>query len=257
MPQQTTAANLTAGAASIPIASATGGPVPYVHRFGSIPLYLFARFAAFAIDIFGVAFLLATVGYHITDMGAFVVAGHDPNGYATLVGLSIGVAIGFAFLCEALFGTTLGKLVFALHVRRGNGRHAGAVRVFVRYLFRPIDLLVIGPFLALVTPRHQRIGDFVTGTVVARSRIGAFASVLGLLAIAGALYVQAAYGGGITSAIGVTAETADYGPALVSRVTSLFGVPAVRQRTLAPQSVTTDVPPSTTAPAPIPSAIVR
>ena len=243
MPQQTSAANLT------------GGAGPYVHRFGSIPFYLFARFAAFALDIFGVAFLLATFGYHATDLGFFIVVGHDPNGYATLVALSLGIALVIAFFSEAITGTTLGKLIFALHTRRGNGSHAGAMRVFVRYLLRPIDLLAIGPLLALITPRHQRLGDFASATVVSRSRIGAFASVLGLLVVAGAIYAQIVFGGGLSSAIGVGAETADYAPALVSRVVSMFGVPSLAPATIVPQTQGTDAPVST--PAPVPSAAIQ
>lgn len=244
----------TSRAASLPVASALETP-PYVHRFGSIPFYLFARFAAFVLDIFGVAFLVATFAYHATDAGYFVVAGHDPNGYATIVALSLGVALVIAFFSEAITGTTLGKLIFALHTRRGNGSHAGAVRVFVRYLLRPIDVLAIGPLLALLTPRHQRLGDFASATVVSRSRIGPFASVLGVLVVAGAIYAQIVFGGGFSSAIGVTAETADYAPALVSRVVSIFGVPSLAPASIVPKTQATDAPAST--PAPIPSSAIQ
>lgn len=255
-PAQASPQPTTAGVAAQPAAQPygavpAGGAVPYVHRFGSIPLYLFARLAAFVIDVFVVGFMLATFGYHATDLGAFVVAGHDPNGYATLVELALGIALLFAFVCESLFGTTLGKLLFALHVRRRDGRHAGAARVFVRYLLRPIDVLVVGPLLALVTPRHQRIGDFAAGTVVSRSRIGPFAPVLGLVALAVAGYAQIVYGGGLTSAIGVSAETADYAPGLIGRATAIFGVPSVRpavapqtQASAAPATATPMSPPS-------------
>ncbi len=220
---------------STPIVPPSVAPnVRYPHRFGNVPFYLVRRFAAFAVDVFGVAFVLATFGYHVIDIGGFVVAGHDPNGYATLVELSFGIALAIAFVCEAIVGATLGKLLFALQTRRGNGRHAGAVRVFVRYLFRPLDLIAIGPLLALVTPRHQRLGDFASGTVVSRSRIGAFAPVLGFAILGAALYAQATYGGGLTSAIGVTAETADYGPGLVVRAASSVGasglVPSAQRR---------------------------
>lgn len=231
-------------------------PGPYVHRFGSVPFYLFARFAAFAIDIFAIGFVLATFGYHATDAGYFMVAGHDSAGYATLASIALGCALLVAFLCEATFGTTLGKLVFALHTRRSNGAHAGAVRVFARYLLRPIDLLAIGPLLALVTPRHQRIGDFLGGTVVARSRIGPFAAILGILALAAIGYAQIAYGGGITSAIGVSAETADFAPGIIARATRSFGVPAI-----VPQPIVGTPPSSQTdnaaTPAPIPSGSVQ
>ncbi len=248
-------ARLQPGIASTQTAVPTATvPARYVHRFGSVPTYLVARLAAFAIDVFGVGFLLATFGYHATDVGGgFFVAGRDPAGYATLAGGALGIALAFAFLCEAIFGTTLGKLVFMLHTRRGDGRHAGAVRVFVRYLLRPIDLLVVGPLLALVTPRHQRIGDFLGGTVVSRSRIGPFAPILGLLAVSGAVYAQVTYGGGLTSAVGVVAETADYGPGLVARTVAPFAATALAPRvSLSPPPAGSD-----STPAPIPSAVVQ
>ncbi len=255
---QPTLAGPQAAIAVPPAAAATVSvPVPtrYVHRFGSIPTYLLARFAAFAIDIFGVGFILATFGYQATDIGfSFFVAGHDPGGFATLAGGALGIALAFAFLCEAVFGTTLGKLVFMLHTRRGNGRHAGAVRVFVRYMLRPIDLLVIGPLLALVTPRHQRIGDFLGGTVVSRSRIGPFAPVLGLIALVGAVYAQVVLGGGLTSAVGVVAETADYAPGIIARAVAPLAATAL----LAPHASSTSVPSAiVSTPAPIPSAVVQ
>ena len=34
-----------------------------------MPSYLASRFGAFLIDVFGVAFLLATFGYHFADLG--------------------------------------------------------------------------------------------------------------------------------------------------------------------------------------------
>jgi len=227
----------------------------YVHHFGRIPVYLFARFAGFTIDIFGVGFVIATFGYHATDTGFLVVAGRDASGFATLAGGSLGLALLFAFLCEAIVGTTLGKLLFALHVRRGDGRHAGPARVFVRYVLRPVDVLVIGPLLALVTPRHQRVGDFLAGTVVSRSRIGAFAAVLGIVSVIAIGYAQITFGGGITSAIGVSAETADFAPGLLAQVTRLFGVPArVPERSFLPPTQAGD---SLATPRPIPSHAIQ
>lgn len=198
-------------------------PARYVHRFGSVPFYLFARFAAFAIDLFLVAFLIATFVFTAFDAG-LLTGGPDQAGYDALAGGAIAGALIFALLCEAIFGTTLGKLVFALHTRRINGRHAGGLRVLVRYLLRPIDLMLVGPLLALVTPRHQRIGDLLSGTVVSRSRIGGFASLLGIALLVAIGYAQAVFGGGITSAIGVTAETASFAPALVRQASAALGL---------------------------------
>jgi uncharacterized RDD family membrane protein YckC len=207
---------------------------PDVARIGNLPWYLFARFAAFAFDILGVAFVVATFGFHAIAGGLFLFAGTGATAFATLAGSSLGIAIAVAYVSEALFGTTLGKLVFGLQVRRRQGGRAGGGRVLVRTLLRPIDLLAIGPLLALVTPRHQRLGDMLAGTIVVGNRLGAVASLLGLI-LAGALaYAQITFGGGLTSAIGVAAETSDYAPSVYAWVSTALHMAAPHPRTDAP-----------------------
>lgn len=241
-----------AAAQVVPVTPARGTPPPYVHRFGSVPSHLFGRSAAFLIDGFGVAFVLATFGFHAFERGFFMLAARNPSGYLSLVSLALGAAILFAFLCEVLFGTTLGKLVFGLQVRRGNGRHAGPGRIFVRTLLRPIDLLFIGPLLVLVTPRHQRLGDFAGGTVVARSTLGWFASIIGLALVIALGYAQATFGGGVDSGIGVGAETADYAPGIITAAvvaaqaltSGAAATPHVNEATSAPAQPTNAPPPA-------------
>jgi uncharacterized RDD family membrane protein YckC len=199
---------------------------PYVHRFGNVPAYLFARLAAFLVDVFGVAFVLATFAFHAFEAGYLTIGGRNEGGFVALAGYSLAIAFAFAFLCEALLGTTLGKALFALHTRSVDGRHAGPGRVFIRYLLRPIDLLLIGPLLALVTARHRRLGDFMGGTVVSRSSIGAFASVIGVALLVALAYAQIAFGGGLTSAIEVSADAANFTPDLLSKSAHAVGLGA-------------------------------
>jgi uncharacterized RDD family membrane protein YckC len=195
-----------------------------VHRFGNVPLYLVARFVAFLIDIFAIAFTIAAFGFHAFELGFVTLAGRDEGGFGLLAAVSFGAAIAIALVCEALFGITLGKAIFGLRVRRGDGKHAGVLRIIARYVLRPIDLIVIGPLLALLTPRHQRIGDFVGGTVVSQSRVAPLVSILGIALLAGLGYLEFVFGGGIESALGVTAEAASYGPDLVTKSAALVGV---------------------------------
>jgi uncharacterized RDD family membrane protein YckC len=190
--------------------------VPYDHRQGSWASHLFARLCAFIVDIVGVGFVLAAFGFDLVDHGSLALAPrHDQNGWLVLVLLSLGCAVVFAFLCEAIIGTTLGKALFMLHVRRFDGKRAGFGRALPRYLLLPLDLLAIGPILAAVTPKRRRLGDLAGGTVVGRSPIGPLATALAAILLALLAYAQAAYGGGFTSALGVSAETATYLPAFV------------------------------------------
>jgi uncharacterized RDD family membrane protein YckC len=195
-----------------------------VHRFGNVPLYLVARFVAFLIDIFAIAFTIAAFGFNAFELGFVTLAGRDEGGFGLLAAVSFGAAIAIALVCEALFGITLGKAIFGLRVRRGDGKHAGVLRIIARYVLRPIDLIVIGPLLALVTPRHQRLGDFASGTVVSQSRVAPRVSILGIALLAGLGYLEFVFGGGIESALGVTAEAASYGPDLVTKSAALVGV---------------------------------
>jgi len=202
------------------------GQMPYTHRFGNVTAYMLGRGGAFFVDAAVVPFVIATFAFHAFETGFITVGGRDEGGFLTLAGLSFAIAFGFAYLCEAIVGTTLGKAIFALHTRQVDGRHAGPVRVLVRYLLRPIDLLLIGPLLALSTPRHRTFGDFAAGTIVSRSRIGLFATVIGVLLAGGVAYAQVVYGGGITSALEVVALTSNFAPDVVAKGVHAAGLGA-------------------------------
>jgi uncharacterized RDD family membrane protein YckC len=207
-----------------PRAPRVASPGPFVPRFGNVATYLVARLVAFTIDFVALAFVLAAFGFNAFERGFLLLAGRNENGFATLAVASFGVAALVAFLCESLFGTTLGKSIFGLRVSRTQGGVPGVWRVFVRYVLRPVDLLAIGPLLALVTPRHQRLGDFAGGTVVSRGRFAPLASLIALALLAGIAYAQFAFGGGLDSALGVGAEAANYGPDLVAKSAALVGL---------------------------------
>jgi hypothetical protein len=105
-----------------------------------------------------------------------------------------------------------------------------------------------------VTRRHQRLGDLLSGTVVSASRLRWFAPVLGIILIAGVGFAQVSYGGGLTSAIEVLAESSNVLPGYISKASQAVGLGAVQvppiplpalpsspaaSQTLAPQAVPT------------------
>ena len=148
---------------------APGTPVPgstavrYEHPFGNLGLYLLGRFGAFVVDIVIVTFVLASFGLQLSTGGSLAFGGHDEGSFTLLTLAALGAASLLLVVSEGVFGTSLGKLVFALHVRRSNGNWAGPGRALLRMILRPFDLLVIGPILALVTPRHQRARRLLRG----------------------------------------------------------------------------------------------
>jgi len=243
-----------------PARAAAAAPA-FVPRFGSVPFYVLARFLACAIDGFALAFVIAAFAFNAFEPGGVsLLSRRDEGAFGALAAISFGGAFVVAFVCEGLFGTTLGKSVFALHVRRADGRHAGVGRVFVRALLRPLDLLLVGPVLAFVTPRHQRLGDFAGGTVVSRSPIGPLASVIALALLGGLAYAEIVLGGGATSALGVSGEAAAFGPDYASKAGALVGlalpnvtvpgVPAVASASPSPSSGATVEPSAAPAVAP-------
>ena len=200
-------------------------PAGFIPRFGNVPFYVLSRFLAFAIDGFAISFVVAAFAFNALEPGGVsVLSQRDEGAFGTIAAIALGGSFVFAFVCEGLFGTTLGKSVFALRVRRADGRHADVGRVFVRALLRPVDLFVIGPVLALVTPRHQRLGDFAGGSIVSYSRVGPLASAIAIVLLGGLVYAQIVFGGGITSALGVAAEAAAFGPDYAAKAGALVGL---------------------------------
>jgi uncharacterized RDD family membrane protein YckC len=245
-------------------ASAAPAPRPYEPKFGNLAFYLLGRLCAALVDIIAIGFVVATFVFHATvGSGTTLswvlvpVAAQSEGAFAALAGLSIGSALLLAFLTEALVGTTIGKLLFALNVRTLRGGWAGFGRVFVRNIVRPIDLLLIGPLLAAVTPKHQRLGDLLAGTVVGRSVIGPFAPMLAIGVLGAIGYAQVLFGGGLVSALGVAAQASAFGPALLGRAVNVgrgvsgqlpAAVPASPSPEAAAPAAAASTPPAAAAP---------
>lgn len=70
-------------------------------------------------------------------------------------------------------GTALGKALLGLRVVDAQGRRAGFWRGAVRTAALAVDgialVLPVGLWLALFTPGHRRLGDFLAGTFVVRA----------------------------------------------------------------------------------------
>lgn len=210
---------------------------PYAPAFGNLTTYAFARFAALVIDFGAIPFVFAAFAFDLADRGTLAFAPRTGTGFAAIAALALAAALVVAMLFETIFETTLGKALFGLGVRRGTGQHAGLQRIVVRYVLLPIDLVVVGEVLALVTRRHQRIGDFAAGTVVARHRIGGFATALALALLVGLIYAQATIGGGLSSVLAVTAEGTYFAPSFVGNVLATLGYGAHAQ---APSAIPTE-----------------
>jgi uncharacterized RDD family membrane protein YckC len=85
----------------------------------------------------------------------------------------ISLMLTYFFLCEALWGQTLGKRLLGLRVLMRDGRPATASAVSARTVLRLIDDGPLGLVVMLLSGRRrQRIGDLLGGTIVARATPG-------------------------------------------------------------------------------------
>jgi uncharacterized RDD family membrane protein YckC len=83
------------------------------------------------------------------------------------------LTLGYFFLCEGLYGRTIGKRAKGLRVRAAAGGAASLSAVSARTVLRLVDGLpffyLLGGCVAILTgSRRRRIGDWVGGTVVVR-----------------------------------------------------------------------------------------
>ena len=82
----------------------------------------------------------------------------------------VSLSLTYFFICEALWGQTLGKRLLGLRVLMRDGRPATASAVSARTVLRLIDDGPLGLIVMILSgKRRQRIGDLLGGTIVARA----------------------------------------------------------------------------------------
>ena len=137
-----------------------------------------SRFTAALLDVlvilflyfFGSIFLLALLAIDVTGLS----------------GVLVGVLFGGIPLCIALYhlvfhlawrGQTPGKRLLGLRVVSVDGYPASSGQHLLRFALWPLDAVIpplpfgpIGISLIACTPRNQRLGDIVAGTLVVRAR---------------------------------------------------------------------------------------
>ena len=135
----------------------------------------------------------------IVGAPGIVIASGASRSLSTLL---MSVVLGYFFLCESLWGQTIGKRVMGLRVLMRDGRAATPSAVSARTVLRLIEDNPLGLIVMILTGRRrQRIGDLLGGTIVARATPGVAHTPLSPLhliypvawtigAIAFALYTQ-------------------------------------------------------------------
>jgi uncharacterized RDD family membrane protein YckC len=145
------------------------------------------RFAAVAVDtlvLFGLLILVMTV-YVVVLASQGQIDPHNPQAAqelsrqiaasSTEVDILFFAALFVYYaLLEAIFGASVGKLVFGMRVLMRDGSRVTGAAVVVRNLIRiPEAMLLYVPSAIsyLASPQRQRLGDHAARTVVVRRRV--------------------------------------------------------------------------------------
>jgi len=219
-----------------------------VSEFGGAGQYMSRRVLALLTDLIVVTTLIGVAVHHA------VAQRYDPNSneafFTTLV-YTLFALVVYLCVAQAYVGTTLGKALFGLRVQRLEGGRVGIVRAVARNLFLPFDLLLIGLVLAVITPRHRRIGDFVAGTEVVNLRVEPVAPLIAAATLSGWIYLDYAYAGGLATARSLSADIQRYGPGIIAGQSAPEPARGLPARTPVPTEQPITVPtiaPSSTAP---------
>jgi len=147
----------------------------------STPARMGDRFLAIALDTILFAGIFAVVGMAIARrLGGITEQGFSFEGRPALltIGLTLLLMLLYFWLCEGLFGATLGKGIIGIRVSKADGGACGLGPSLARNLLRLIDgiaVYLVGFIVALLSKRRQRIGDHLAGTIVVESKPGAAA----------------------------------------------------------------------------------
>jgi uncharacterized RDD family membrane protein YckC len=200
-----------------PPAAPANKPVEFDHGYGGRFALVVRRTLALLVDTAGVTFLFAIFAMRAISDGRqpFIVT---LRGFEMMLATAFVASLVLLFVLEAITGTSIGKLLFGLHVRTLSGKRAGPGRILVRNIFRILDVFAIGAFLALVLRHRQTVGDLASGTTVGRSPLGPFANIAGVVVVAGLIWAEVNYGGGLTSAQALVAQLGSFAPALAQRL---------------------------------------
>jgi uncharacterized RDD family membrane protein YckC len=132
---------------------------------------IISRVVASILDFIIVIFYFILINILFASVLSVQVAFDDFNNVSILF-LYILLLPGFfySFLCEALLGgQTIGKMALGIRVLNVSGDNASIGDLFLRWIFRIIDIIAtigaLGLIVALSNEKSQRLGDLVANTI--------------------------------------------------------------------------------------------
>ena len=99
----------------------------------------------------------------------------DKSAFFVFVGVLALLYLGVFVVVQGITGASPGKALLGVRVIRADGTTPGKLRSFVRVVAWVVDglalLVPIALWSAWFSPGHRRVGDWVAGTYVIRSRV--------------------------------------------------------------------------------------
>ena len=141
---------------------------------GNRTLALLIDYLLWVLILFGVIYLGSVVSRQVVDLIVFLGGGTESIelwlGAISLLLFFI-IYVGYFVIFETVWqGQTPGKRIAKIRVIRENGQPAGVFQATLRSLLRPIDdILFIGFFLIVLTPKEKRLGDWLAGTLIVQT----------------------------------------------------------------------------------------
>lgn len=123
------------------------------------------------------AIIDAGVLFAVAYLAAMFTGGLNDTGFEVQGGpafLSFLIWFAYYIVMEALLGASLGKLLLGLRVVSEDGTAIGWPAAIVRNVLRVVDgflFYLVAALVAWGSPKRQRLGDRVAGTVVVRQNI--------------------------------------------------------------------------------------
>ncbi len=137
----------------------------------SVPLAgPYTRFLAYTIDLMAITVLMMLM---MKVLAVLSLLGGDFVGALATLGYFV-ISMGYGIALEWFWGgKTLGKWLLRLRVMDAAGLRLQFNQVFMRNLFRAVDMLpafyLVGGVACAVSRLNQRLGDYVANTVVVRT----------------------------------------------------------------------------------------
>jgi uncharacterized RDD family membrane protein YckC len=143
---------------------------PYARAGALVHAGVGLRFVAVLLDLLVLVLLAIPVGLVSGGGYASSEAGNAQVGVVLDSWPALGLWLGYYVFLEVLFGGTIGKLVVGLRVIRVDGTPVGFGASLIRNIFRfPILFYLVAAIAVWTSPKKQRIGDRVAGTLVVKT----------------------------------------------------------------------------------------